>query len=158
MVRTVAQKWFQRFSAADKKFIQNIKKFGFSTTNVVNDEGLSFCYSTGFWENLSHPEIIVFGLENEVAHDLIWVCYNRISEGLSFANLEQSDQILNDYECVFKLVSPLNLKEHLCFADWYYCREQFEALQLHWPDKEGRFSWEEGVDEYFKLDQPDLSK
>lgn len=157
MVKTVAKKWFQRFSVRDKEFVKNIKKHGFSSTTVFNDDGTHFCYSTGFWENLSHPEIVIYGLDADVAHDLLWVCFNRITEGAAFKHLDQSDQILNNYNCMFKLITVFHLKEHLCFADWYYCRESFEALQLFWPDKEGRFSWKEGVDHAFAKDQPDLS-
>jgi len=68
MVRTIAKGRFKSFKEQDKKFIANIKKYDFTTTNVFCEGDPSFSYTTGFWGTLNHPEIILFGMGPERSH------------------------------------------------------------------------------------------
>lgn len=42
-------------------------------------------------------------------------------------------------------------------AKTFYGQADFKAVQLFWPDRSGKFPWEEGFDESFRRIQPDLA-
>ena len=50
----------------------HIEKYGLSVIKIESTEYLpSFAYSVGLKETLNHPEIICFGLNTQILHELI---------------------------------------------------------------------------------------
>lgn len=140
-----------------KQFISRIEEFGFTSTSVFAKEGPNYTYTTGFWQNHRHPELIVFGLDGSLSNELFWDCLRFIEDGRSFKSGEYVEEIFRDALGAFRAVSEAARAEYLHSSDWYYRSQPFEALQLFWPDQSGRFPWDDGVSEAFKADQPDIS-
>jgi uncharacterized protein DUF4262 len=42
----------------------------------------------------------------------------------------------------------------ICYALWFYEDDPFPLMQCFWPDKEGRFPWDDGCDDYVRNAQP----
>jgi hypothetical protein len=70
----------------EQKFTEKIRKHGWFGTHVAADnDGPSFAYTTGFWLKFRFPELIVFSLSRQVAHDTFWYMYRGLEAGKHFA-------------------------------------------------------------------------
>jgi hypothetical protein len=127
----------------------NIERVGWAAVGVfptTHDppETPHFTYSVGFHETLDLPEVIVFGLGAETGHSLLADVYERGKAGETFEPGVRYDGFLVDYPVEFREVAaprrPLNM------ARAHYRPDDFPAMQLCWPDKAGRFPWEDGYD------------
>src|SRR5262245_18256936 len=68
--------------------IADIEKYDLSVMLINEDEDfLLFAYSVGQYHTFKHPEILVFGLESEVAHWIINELARRIKDGERFCRL-----------------------------------------------------------------------
>ena len=58
----------------------------------------SVCYHThGIRENFDHPDLqIVFNVDNEVAHKILWTVFDRIDEGEKFETDKRYDKIISE--------------------------------------------------------------
>ncbi len=115
-------------------------------------------HSIGFGERLGQPEIIVFGLDYEISHGLIWAVYHRLRAGADYGDGTIASGIIEGLECQFRTVMPVYFDDYLPAARLRHDRRgsvhPFRALQLIWPDESGRFPWEDGSDPDFAGHQP----
>ena len=59
-------------SAHDVKLLETLEQWGWDVIKVAAGDGeLAFAYSMGLYENFLHPELILFGLDLNVMHQLI---------------------------------------------------------------------------------------
>jgi hypothetical protein len=141
----------------DDKVLADIEKFGFHAKHVrpwhhpehaeekaklephpIYDIG--FSYTVGRPYSHRHPElVIVGGLPDDRAHDILWEVVHLIEGGEAFAAGDESDMVLRDVPARFGPVARRWRKEILTFADWAARRRRFEALQILLPDRDGRF-------------------
>ena len=141
----------------DAKLLETLEKWGWFVTKVgAGDIEPAFAYSMGLYENFHHPEIVVFGLDLDVMHQIINNAGAGVREGQKFEEGKKYDDLLQDYPCVFRRVDPTHYDGLLNYAVWYYEGSHFPALQLIWPDKAGLFPWQTGVNDYVKDNQPSL--
>lgn len=142
----------------ERRFVAAIRKHGWFCTNVFgDDEGPGFSYTTGFWLELGLPEIVVFGLKSEVAHDLLWNIYRRLKAGEPLSTTGPVDDILENVPVQFRFVAATHYPDYLGWSRWFYGTGDFLCLQLIWPDRAGVFPWQPGADPRFAGAQPDLS-
>lgn len=141
-----------------RKVRDDITKYGLSVIAVPSDgKTPSLAYSVGLWQGHHHPEIVTFGLPPRVAHVII----NDIGKGvLAGKKFKDGDIVKKLANFPVALVSvPKDRFEgvlNVCLA--FYEHSEFEALQLVWPDREGRFPWQNGFDEKFRRAQPLLAR
>ncbi|MBM4063197.1 MAG: DUF4262 domain-containing protein, partial [Planctomycetes bacterium] len=64
------------------------------------------------------------------------------------------DGLLQGYPVRFFAVPDAARRSLLEVASWAYQDEAFPAVQLVWPDKQGRWPWEPGVRDGFRQSQP----
>src|SRR5215208_2924013 len=56
----------------DEKLVADVKEYGWHVVKILEkDETPGWAFSVGLYKNFNHPEIVVFGLNDEVAHSLI---------------------------------------------------------------------------------------
>jgi hypothetical protein len=140
--------------AADKKLLMTLEEWGWYVLKVGAGETTPpFAYSIGLFEHFKHPEIIIFGLNLETMHTLINDAAKQIQHGHAYASSQRYDDLLKQYECEFRTVNPSRYDGFLNYGLWFYGGSQFPALQLVWPDREGRFPWELNFDERFRREQ-----
>lgn len=139
----------------DRKLLSDVERFGWHVVHINEDEeGPGFSFSVGFYYTLQQPEILIMGLKQEVAHDLLRIAYVQMRGGRSFKPFERYSDFAQGCDCAFAPIGIEHYREHLGYAMWFYrsLPNPFPALQLIWPDKRGRFPWENGFDErFFKL-------
>jgi hypothetical protein len=143
----------------ERKFLTEIRKYGWFNTRVFDPDQIEpdFSYSTGIFESVGFPEIIVFSLPKQVSHDILWDIYRDLADGKSFASRTKIPGIFGNHDAVLMPVAKSKYGEHLGWSQWFYRGDDFPCLQLIWPDREGLFPWEAYFDQSFVDDQPDLS-
>jgi hypothetical protein len=137
----------------------NIEKFGLQVI-MVNSTGYSpsFAYSIGLWETYKHPEIICFGLPNDLGHAIINDVAEIIKQGLTLKINENYPAIFKDGRAEFLKVDERNIENYFGVALEHCKDEKFDALQLVWTDRNDKFPWEENFEEEFIYKQPLLDR
>jgi len=142
----------------DQRFVGLIREHGWARTNVFEDDaGPGFNYTTGFQVTLGHPEIVVFDWQSELAATVLWDIYRAVEAGRAPAIGTPTDEFTSR-PLVPLPVSVTHYREYLGWNCWFYNGDDFECLQLVWPDSADIFPWQEGFDvaRYGNL-QPDLT-
>ena len=125
---------------------------------AIDDDGPGFSFTVGLWQTFQQPEVIVFGLEDHVADELLDEIADLAHEGTRFLADSKHDGLLQHYPARFFAVPKGFYRNFLGVAVWAYEGDAFEAVQLVWPDKQGRWPWEDGVRGVFRDRQPVLGK
>ena len=142
----------------ERNFVEQIRERGWVGTHVAPDEeGPGFSYTTGFWLKLNYPELIVFSLPGNVAHDTFWHVYRGLAAGRRFPVGEPTEDIFQNCSAMLLPVSPRQYRPHLGWSRWFYGSDDFECLQLVFPDSRGHFPWSSRSLESFRTTQPDLT-
>jgi hypothetical protein len=100
---------------------------------------------------MTFPEIIVVGLKQKIAHVALKYAVEKMRAGADLTAGRVRD-IVGEIEVEFRPVSQKWFRHVMCRADWYYGYGEapIPALQLIYPDLDGRFQWEPGFAEYFR--------
>lgn len=108
----------------------NIDKFGLQVIMVSSTSySPSFAYSIGLWETYKHPEIICFGLPDNLGHAIINDVAEMIKQGVAIKIGENYTDIFKDSRATFLRVDKRNIDDYFAVALEYYGSQQFEALQ-----------------------------
>jgi hypothetical protein len=143
---------------AERDVLAHIEEYGCHVTTVAADEhGPGYAFSTGLWHKFQQPEVVVVGLPHDVATQLINLVCDDAEDGVRYAEGDRTDNLLHGYFVTFRAVPRTHYPGWLGIALWAYQSDDFPVLQLVWPDKQGRFPWQEGVREGFLASQPLLA-
>ncbi len=127
----------------DRAILGHIAEFGWSVIGIEeDDEGPSYSFSVGLYHTLGAPELLIVGQKPQTAQGLINHAGELLRNGQRFADGERRDGILGGYPAVFAAVDPRYYREYLGYATWLYRGCDFPVLQIVWPDRDGRFSWD----------------
>jgi len=129
---------------------ENIRKHGFFVQGVFPtkyEPGELFLYTIGFWQKWQHPEIVIFGVPPEVAHQLLWNVWHHVEGGGRIQDGQQVPNIAEGYLAHFRSAPTNHPRYSFGVARAYYGHSDFEVLQLVIPDEQGRWPWEPGYPE-----------
>ena len=114
-----------------KETKQNIDKFGLQVIMVSSTNySPSFAYSIGLWKTHNHPEIICFGLPDDLGHAVINDVAEIIKRDGRIQTGEDYTDIFKDSRATFFQVDKRNVQDYFGVALEYYRGGQFEAIQL----------------------------
>ena len=149
----------ETLSSYEQKFIAKVREFGWFGTSVFGDaEGPGFSYTTGFWLNTTQPELIMFGVNSDTAHNVFWDMFRDASAGDPLPVGTSTDRVFGNLRAYGFPVAKRFYPEYLGSSLWFYGSDDFPCHQVVWPDRSGVFPWEEGFDPAFANDQPDLTE
>jgi uncharacterized protein DUF4262 len=147
-----------RLDEHEQKFVQRIREHGWFGTHVMpDDKGPGFSYTTGFWLKFRFPEVILFSMSRENAQDTFWHIYHELEAGRRLPVGEPTGEIFENAAAVLLPVSLEQYQSHLGWSRWFYGNDNFECLQLVFPDRGGQFPWTPGSSADFQAAQPDLT-
>ena len=127
----------------EEKVLKDIEEYGCHILHIMEEgEYPRFSYSIGIQKSTCQPELIVTGLEQELAHWIINEYNNRIKAGEVFSPSEFYDGFVGDCDVTFKEVEEKHYHEHFGWARWLYKGNNFKALQLIYPSTTGVWPWE----------------
>jgi len=153
MTRTIAD----AEDDSERKVIEDIAEFGWHVVMVAEDEeGPPFAFTIGLGPTFGHPELVMIGQQHQLMHVVLNNLGHDIKNGKRFKAGERSTDILDDFTCGFVRVDKAHYRDYLGFARWYYRGNDFETLQVVWPDKGNHLPWDEGVAKWMAERQPVL--
>lgn len=150
---------FDLLDPHEQKFVTNIREHGWAETSVFAEPGhLGFSYTTGLWQGIQHPEMVLFSLPN-TAHAILWEIYRDISGGTPLpVGKRISDRFGNSLPAYAFNVEKAHYPTYLGWSRWFHAGDDFPCLHIVWPDRKGRFPWETGFEAGLKGLQPDLTE
>src|SRR5690348_5316221 len=114
MVRTVAE------DESEQKVLDDIKNFGWHCVHILAEHDLpQYSFTVGLFESYGHPELIMFGLASETAHQILGIAADAAMSGQPLDLTQPSDALLKDYLCCFAQVPTSEYHEHVGFCCWY---------------------------------------
>lgn len=124
----------------------NIQQHGWLVFSVVGETQPLYSYTVGLFETFGHPEVVLSGLDMDLAQALLNDIGSTVAQGLVREPEELYNDILSDYPCLFKAV-PVTVYEHYFGrALVFYGETTFPVLQCLWPDALKRFPGDIGYD------------
>jgi Domain of unknown function (DUF4262) len=144
----------------EREFLAIIERHGWHVMLVYGDDaGPNFAYSTGIYERIRQPELIVFGLAVDVSHFLVNDYAARIVKGESFEPGDRYKGFLDHADFTFLNVTDQSVRwKYTTWTSWYYDGAAYPLVQGIWPDKKtGAFPWERGYQPQLRDFQPLLA-
>ena len=146
-------------SEHEASVLKRREQHGWFVNSIAEDaDGPAFAYSFGLYEEFGHPEIIIFGLPEATMQQLINDVGRKVQSGVKYFAGDRTSELIEDYTCAFGAVNSLQYRKTCTWTVWFYEGDSFPALQLFWPDKQGKFPWDSGFREQPRDLQPDLSQ
>lgn len=148
----------KEITVGDKKVIQDIKEIGWHVVKILEDEtGPSFCFTIGLYKTFKHPEVVIIGLDMDLAHAILNNIGKSIKEGKRYETGEKHNDILDGYDCIMINIEKKFYEEYLGYAMWYY-NSHFPAIQCIYPTVKGYFPWQNEWPKEINHLQPLLGK
>ena len=144
----------KKLNANEQRVVDDVREFGCHVSFIFDPDGVvpNFCYSIGFPQSVAQPEVIVFGLRQELMHSMVNEVHRQCADGLRLSDGLRIGGLLEGYDCILRhVVDPVAIEEHLGWAIWYHRSQRkielTEAFQIVWPGtQQGKFPWEVGCD------------
>lgn len=137
----------------------NIDRFGLEVIMVGSTSYCpSFAYSIGLTQTYNHPEVICFGLTNDLGHAIINDIAEIIRKGETIKTGKIYTEIFKDSRATFLKVDKRNIDDYFGVALNYYGDNNFDALQIVWTDHNDTLPWEDNFEEEFLFTQPLLDR
>lgn len=158
-MRTALDAPAERLDAPERSFVGGVREHGWFRTSVFAEgDRPGFSFTTGFWVNAEHPELIMFSIPDEIAHAVYWDVFREAKAGRPLTIGKRTDQVFANLPAYLFPVAKRFYADHLGWSRWFYGGDKFPCVQVIWPDRAGVFPWEKGFDPAFAGDQPDLTE
>ena len=123
---------------SDAEIRSHIKKYGWYSLNVFDPDSVKpdFIYTIGLEESFNHPEVVIFGLNRDVAHSILGDIVEEIRNN---GPLKVAQRIIGmvdgNFEVMFLPMVDEAVPKYLGTACSYYGRRDIRGLVMLWPDK-----------------------
>lgn len=125
--------------------LRNVEEYGCHVMRIAaDDEGPGFAYSIGVVRTFQQPELICFGLDEDLLPSVVNEVCDRMADGEQFEDGGKVPALIAGRDCVLRRVQRSHYPAYLPFARWYYDSDDFDVLQIVWPDEQGRYPWDDG--------------
>lgn len=142
----------------DQKAIDDIETYGCHILHIMEDEEHPrFSYSIGIEKSTSKPDLIIYGLKNEIAQWMINEYNRRIRNGEEFEPSKLYSGFLDGFDVAFIEVAKKHYKDHFGWGLWYNKGDDFKMLQLVFPSTSGVWPWDKEAPKDFAWFQPLLN-
>ena len=152
------------YNEHEQNVLDNIQNHGFHSMGVFDSDAKdpNFRYSIGFTKTLGAPEFIIFGLDLELMHNMLWEVFRQVQAGAKPEHGMRWADVLEGFDCIsLQANHPELFTEYATSANWFWKDQGYEGhppiYQLVWPGaQQGLFPWEEGCDPDVIAQQPKL--
>ena len=118
-----------------------------------------YSYTINFPEHVGFPDVVVFGLTPVAARGLLGLVRDTLAAGTEIPiGAELVGLLDNELRCCF---APVDLDEWaplFATAQAWYRGDQFEVVQLVYPDRNGFLPYEAGFDQRLRFAQPVIGR
>lgn len=127
----------------ERKALEDIRDHGLHVVYVLPEGNMpGWMFSIGLYHHHQHPEVLVFGLNRQVAHWLVNEVARRVEAGERMADGCTADDLLEGVPCTFRAMYPGWRDAFLGWMDWFYKGADVPVLQCIWPDHDGKWPWQ----------------
>jgi hypothetical protein len=135
----------------------NVQEHGWHVAMIPEDEiGPGFAYTIGLSHTYGAPELAMFGLDVHLMHRILNTLGQKTASGAILADGQEHRSAGDGQKVGFRNADPRWYRTFFGRAIGFYRRPPLPVLQVAWPDANGRFHWEEQVDEGHRESQPQL--
>jgi hypothetical protein len=106
------------------------------------DQPAYYAYTVGFTRSFEFPEAVVTGLDLDTSNAVLAALGAQLASGE-----RPAFHVAIDLDLTFPVVlQPVlaTARPLLVLAEGFYGADPYEAIQVVWPDRHGRFPWEAG--------------
>lgn len=141
--------------AVARKVRADIEGVGWHVVLVPPDERTAgWAHTIGLLERFDHPELIVFGPDLERIGPLVNAVAARVRAGTRLEPGTGLGDVLRGLPLAVRRVAERWIQPFLGNAAWHYRSLRVPALQIVWPDPDGRFPWDPACDPAWREEQP----
>src|SRR5262249_25495648 len=131
-----------------------IGDFGWRVQAISDGDGLpGWAYSIGLWHGAMVPEVSMFGLGIQDMGHWINDLGRALRGGPGQVDEPRAGILPGDYPIIVKPVHDSWYHDFFGTAIDFYGLPPLPITQAVWPDREGRFPWEEGCAESCRTNQ-----
>ncbi|MBY0456341.1 MAG: DUF4262 domain-containing protein [Gemmataceae bacterium] len=129
----------------DRAILDMIARVGWAVIGIEEEPDMPFYgFSVGLYHTHGLPELIVFGQKHEIAQGVINNAAREMIDGRTFTPGERIEGLLEGYPAVVAPVDPRHYRGFVGYARWLNRGDAFPLQQIVWPDRDGRFPWDDG--------------
>ena len=138
----------------DRRIADNVREHDWHVAGVYGGGTADWAYSVGLWHTLRSPEVCMTGLPAQTAMRLVNDICDRIRNGNGLEPDERRHGVIKGYPVAIRPVHP----------SWYWSmfgagldfiqEPPWPMVQAFWPDRDGLFPWDDGVEESCRASQP----
>jgi hypothetical protein len=137
------------------RVVEHVREFGWHAAGVLADDRVpGWGYSVGLWHSYRIPEVSVFGLPADTCMAIVNVVGRMARDGTALAAEQWLDGVVDGFPVALREVRGEWFPDLFGQATGFYRRPPLPMLQICWPDREGRFPWDPGVQEACRRSQP----
>jgi hypothetical protein len=141
-----------------RAFVQTIRQSGWIATHIhASETSPSFTYTTGLWVTKGLPELIVFGLDMEQAHEAFTTIVAKAEAGGLLKAGTPIVGLAGEGRAALFSTDRCKHAEYMQLTAWFYDHPGFPCEQLVLADDQGALPWEPACDPAFRFLQPDLT-
>jgi hypothetical protein len=139
---------------SEREILADITDFGL---HIVHRPGSpaapAYSCTAGLYDSFGQPEVIVFGLPQDVAEELLQAIADGCEGGATYVAGTKHEGLLQGYPVRFLEVPAAARGDWFAAAQWAYEGAEFPAVQLVWPDPQGRWPWDPTARQGFRTSQ-----
>lgn len=144
-------------SPMKKKIIANVRTHDFHVVAIREENDTpQFFYTIGLYYQFQHPELLIMGLDVNVAHDILMRAHALIKSGGTIQPWTNLPIDMTHTPMRSVPIDASNYSSFLGFGMWFYRSlggsrpDTFPAIQFIWPDVWNQiYPWEAGYDKGF---------
>jgi len=143
----------------EDKALDDIEKYGCHILMVMEGEGEPcFTYSIGINKKQEKPDVVILGLNNELASKMINLYNDRISSGENIKPGKYYSGFLEGFDVCFVKVAKKYYNNYFGWGLWLHNGDKFDVLQMVWPTTQGLWPWSDNKLESYTWAQPILNE
>lgn len=158
--KTYNSRELKSHSNPEQKILDDVEVNGFNIAITSENKYVpSFAHTIGLLKNYNHPEIIIFGLDNETMYEILTTLVTEIKNGKDYKPGNNYTDVIPNSPIKLLEVKKDNYKDYFGYARWFYNNtSDFPAYQLVWTDTNKKYPWEKGFNDNLISKQPLLDR
>lgn len=145
------------WDSGQQKVVADVERYGWHVRKISEDGSTpGWAFTVGLWHTFGHPEVAMFGLR--VPDMGLWL--DAVGEQVRRRDPMIADEhrlgILENHPVLARRVHASWYPDLFNDLNWFAQQALVPILQVVWPDREGRFPWEESSGQRCRVDQPQL--
>jgi hypothetical protein len=122
---------------------------------VAVSGGTPYAFTIGLWHSYGMPEVAMFGLAEQDMQVWLNNCAGLLRDrGEPFADGEPFDGVLDGFPVRTREIHPSWHRPLFGLVSGYYGTPAVPVRQVTWPDREGRWQWDEAATPTCRERQP----